>query len=137
LSKNSADTIEVNFNTNPNRYPDWHWQLLSLPEKNRQKIISRIMNNLKEAKPDCYEFIKKFSCQVVGIQPRVEYVLGDESNGGDMNVTYVHTFSMPTILFWCPEGGFGFFVNPNLMYDDSVINHTANNPKKLIKGFTG
>jgi hypothetical protein len=121
---------------NPAEFPLWFKQLFSLSESKRKDIVKKMMKAVKESNPEAYEFIQKAKCKLVGVQPRVEYALID-SKEGDTSCTWVHGFSMATLLFWCEEGSFGLFINPVLKYDDSVLNKISGNKKQSIKGFTG
>lgn len=128
--------VEVDENTDPSEYPLWYKQYLKLNEDERKKIESIAMKRIKEAKPESYAFIKKFRCKVVGITPRTEYSLVLDSEG-EANVTYVHKYSMPTLLFWCPQGQFHFSINANLKYNDTVLNDIKGNKiDKNIRGLT-
>lgn len=132
-----GEMVETNYKEiNPKEYPLWYKQLFSLDEKKRKQTVSKIMDTIKESKPEAYEFIKRMNCKLVGVQPKIEYSLVS-SNEGELNCTWIHGFSMVTLLFWCEEGQFGFFINPILNYDDSVLNSIDGNKRQFIKGFTG
>jgi hypothetical protein len=73
----------------------------------------------------------------VGVTPRIVYTLADSSDGESLDVSWIHSFSMTTLLFWCDQGQFGFFVNPNLDFNETVLNKVKGNPKTSLKGFTG
>lgn len=88
----------------PSTYPMWYEQFLSLSDDKRKSILNDMLSNIKKEKLEAYEFIKKFKCKLVGIQPRVEYCLTN-SKEGDTTCTWVHGFSMATLLFWCDAGG--------------------------------
>lgn len=111
----------------------WYVQLSKLDPRKRKRTVETAMQRIRETKPTTYEFIKNFRCELVGIMPRIEYMLVNDSEGD----TYVHSFSMPTLLFWCPKGEFSFFVNANLKYNDTVLNSIEGNTKENIRGFTG
>jgi len=129
--------IEVDETRDPNEWPLWYDQYSKLDESKKKAMAKRALEQIKEAKPETYNFIQKFKCEIVGVSPRVEYALSN-SNEGDTNVTWVHSFSMPTLLFWCPAGAFGFFVNPILDFNDTVLNKIDGNPKQRgLRGFTG
>lgn len=129
--------IEVDPNTDPSEYPIWYKQYLRLDEKARQEIHKKAIDRIKTAKPQTYQFIKKFKCQVIGITPRTEYSLINEKDG-DNNVTFVHKYSMPTVLFWCPSGDFHFSVNAVMKYNDTLLNKVSGNKvDKNIRGLTG
>jgi hypothetical protein len=129
--------ISLDNESDPAELPPWYEQFLKLDEKARKSVMMSALNLLKEAKPETYNFVKKFRCELAGISPRVEYAVMRD-NDGDMNVTYVHAYSMPTLLFWCPEGEFHFSVNANLKYNDTVLNKVEGNKiDRNIRGFTG
>ena len=122
---------------NPLNQSLWFKQFLLLSEEKRRKIKDKVLSSLKEYKPNTYKFILKFKCELVGLCPKIEYALLN-SNEGEINCTWIHHFSGPTMLFWCDEGEFGFFVNPNLSYNDSILNKIEGNKQdSLIRGFTG
>lgn len=132
------DVIEFDEDADPTEIAPWYEQFLNLPEKQRIEVVNKAMKLLEQSNPDTYRFIKKFRCKLVGITPRVEYALVKKSDGGDTDVSYVHSYSMPTLLFWCDEGKFHFSVNPNLDYNDTVLNRVKGNRRdREIKGFTG
>lgn len=131
------DFIEIDENADPTEFPLWYKQMMKLPQKKRQDIVNVAMVRIKETKPETYKFIKEHRCRVVGLCPAIEYALVDKSEG-DIDVTWIHGFSLPTLLFWHPKGDFGFFVNANLKYNDTVLNKIkGNNVDKNIRGFTG
>lgn len=131
------DVIEFDEEADPTKLAPWYDQLLKLDEKSRAAVASKAMKLIQNSKPETYKFIKKFGCKLVGITPRVEYALLKEGEVGDMDVTYVHSYSMPTLLFWCDEGKFHFSVNANLDYNDTVLNRVRGNVRdRSIKGFT-
>lgn len=120
----------------PSDFPSWYKQFLELSDSKRKQIADTALKRVKEAKPEAYEFIKKFRCELVGISPSLMYALVS-SKDGDASVTWVHGFSMPTLLYWCRQGGFAFLVNANLDYNDTVLNRVEGNKvDRAIKGFT-
>lgn len=131
------NTIELDESADPSELAPWYKQVLQLPEKKRLEISEIALRRVKEAKPEAYNFIKKFNCHLVGLCPSIDYTLLKKSDG-DLDVTFIHAFSMPTLLYWCADGGFGFFVNANLDYNDTVLNRVSGNKRDdSIKGFTG
>lgn len=132
-------SIPVNHkdNEDPLKTALWFDQALKLDDVNRLKIIRVAMTRIRKAKPETYEFIKSFNCKLVGIIPRVEYSLTGKEGKRDLEYTWIHSFSQPTLLFWCEKGGFGFFVNSVLDYDNSILNNIKGNTKADLKGFTG
>ena len=144
IKKNLIDPkhkpVEVEYNldhdTNITEYPDWYKQYLDLGEKDRKEILRIALNRVKKAKPDTYNFIKKFKCELIGITPRTEYSLVSERDG-EVSVTFVHAYSMPTLMFWCPAGQFHFSINANLKYNDTVLNAVQGNKiDRKIRGLT-
>lgn len=132
-----GEIIETTFKeVDPREYPSWYTQFFSLDSSKRKKTINSLLENIKKEQPEAYQFIKKFDCKLVGVQPRVEYALINSSEG-DTTCTWIHAFSMATLLFWCEAGSFGLFINPVLHYDDSVLNKIPGNKKQNIRGFTG
>lgn len=122
---------------NPLDLSHWYKQLLQLPEEKRQQLAEKALLAVKKVKPDTYDFIKKFKCELVGITPEIKYCLIDSSLG-ETDCTWIHAYSGPTLLYWHPIGKFGFFVNAELNFNDSILNHIEGNKKDdLIKGFTG
>lgn len=131
------EVIEIDEDMNPAELPSWYKQFIDLPEDVRKKVIRKAWDYLKEAKPDTYEFLKAQRCRMVGVIPQVAYALCKEDEG-DIDVTYIHSFSIPTLLFWHPAGEFAIMVNANLKYDDTVLNKIRGNKRdKDIRGFTG
>jgi hypothetical protein len=96
--------------------PPWYNQLIRMDEKTRLKAAESALEKIKKAKPDTYEFLKKFDMELVGFMPNVAYTMPDDSEDA-LNVTYVHDFSQSTLLYWCKKGGFGIFVNASLDYN--------------------
>jgi hypothetical protein len=131
------ETVEVDYeeSTDPHEIALWYQQFVNLPEKKRKEIAEKAMMKIQDAKPDTYQFIKKFKCELVGVSPRIEYSLVDRREG-DLEGTWIHSFSLPTLLFWCPDGKFSFFVNANLDFNDTVLNRQKGNKKQQLKGFT-
>lgn len=128
--------VEVDENADPSDYPLWYKQYLKLDESQRKEIHKIALKRLKEAKPDAFKFVQKFGCKLVGITPRTEYSLVSEKDG-EVNVTYVHKYAMPTLLFWCPQGEFHFSINANLKYNDTVLNEVKGNKvDREIRGLT-
>lgn len=134
---NESHIVDHIENEDPHEIALWFDQALKLDSPKRIKMVRSAMNKIKQNKPDTYEFIRKFECTLVGIMPRVEYALSGQEGKDDLNVTWIHSFSQPTLVFWCEKGGFGFFVNSVLGYDDSILNKIKGNPKTSLKGFTG
>ncbi|NJM09358.1 MAG: hypothetical protein HC883_00200 [Bdellovibrionaceae bacterium] len=129
--------VDIDHNEDPTKLPLWYEQLLRLDERSREHVKENALKRLRAIKPDTYEFIKKFKCELIGISPRVEYVLLKESEG-DIDVTFIHPYSMPTLLFWCPAGEFHFSVNANLKFNDTVLNNVKGNKiDRKIRGLTG
>ncbi len=129
----SEDIIDVEEDGDPQDLAPWYEQFLKMSPGMKASITKKAIVNVKKQKPETYEFIKKFRCKLVGITPRVEYALLNKDP-----MTYVHSYSMPTLLYWCPRGKFHFSVNVNLDYNDTILNKVAGNRKdKSIKGFTG
>ena len=96
--------------------PPWYNQLIQMDEKARVRAVEVAMAKLKKSKPETYEFIKKEKCELVGFVPNIEDTLPNNEENA-LDVTYLHDFSQYTMLFWCPAGGFGFFVNASLEYN--------------------
>jgi len=120
----------------PNSVAPWYDQFTKLSDGKRSLIAKTALRNLEEAKPEVADFIHKYKCELVGLQPRVEYALFD-SRAGDTDVSWVHSFSMPTLLYWSKKLKLGFFVNANLEYNDTVLNKVKGNKKQSLQGFTG
>ena len=128
--------IEMDHNADPAEIPPWYDQMLKLDSRQREQIRRIALERIKQSKPETYEFIKKFSCELVGFSPRVEYTLLKDSDG-EIDVTWVHAYSMPTLVYWCEDGGFHFSVNANLKYNDTVLNAVDGNKiDRQIRGFT-
>ena len=133
--KKNLESVEIDYHeeSDPQVFALWYKQFLGLPEKTKKEIIEKALIRIQDTKPDTYQFIKKFKCELVGVSPRLEYSMPKSQDG---DVTWIHSFSMPTLLYWCPEGGFAFMVNANLDYNDTVLNRQKGNRKEGIKGFT-
>lgn len=128
--------FEVDFKEHsPEDYPLWYDQFAKLPEKAKKDIAHTALKRIASTKPEMADFIRKMRCELVGLCPRIEYILADEREG-ETDVTWVHGFSIPTLLYWCKEGKFGFFVNANLDYNDTVLNKVNGNKRQSLKGFT-
>jgi hypothetical protein len=133
-----VEEIEIDEDADPGEYAPWYKQFMQLPEEERRKIASKALKKIAETKPETHDFIRKFKCELVGICPRLEYCMVKSDGNADMDVTYVHGFSLPTLLYWCPSGKFAFLVNVNLEYNDTVLNNIrGNNIDRSIRGFTG
>lgn len=100
--------------------PPWYEQLIKMSEKKRRYAVDLAMAKIKEAKPDTYEFIQNFNCELVGFIPNVQYTRPDDDEKS-LDITYIHDFSQYTLLFWCEKGGFSFFVNASLKYNDGGL----------------
>lgn len=132
-----GDIIEIDESADPGEFPPWYSQLVKLPESKREDIYKKSMLQLKNHKPGIYKFITECKCKLVGFMPSVGYTLKKKSDG-ELDVTFIHAFELPTLLFWHPEGEFGFFVNVNLKYNDTILNNVkGNNIDREIQGFTG
>lgn len=129
-----SDVIEVHHDTDPEALPLWYEQFLGLPDATRKRLADLSLKQIKESKPAAYEFIKTFKCELVGITPNIAYALCS-SKEGDTSVSWIHAFSMPTLLYWSADGEFGFFINANLKFNDTVLNKL--NDKEHVRGFTG
>jgi len=131
------DVIEIDENADPAEFPPWYNQMMKLSNAKRQEMVAIAMKRLKVNKPDTFDFIKSSKCKLVGIAPAIEYSLSDKKEG-EIDVTFVHGFSIPTLVFWHPEGKFAIVVNANLEYDDTVLNKIpGNNVDREIRGVTG
>ncbi len=131
------DVIDVDENADPAEFPPWYQQLMKLSNDKRREIIGKALKRIQAVKPETMKFIKDGKCRLVGIAPAVEYTLADKKDG-EIDVTFVHGFSIPTLVFWHPQGKFAFMVNANLEYDDTVLNKIpGNNVDREIHGFTG
>jgi hypothetical protein len=133
----SGEELSVDYidNRDPSDFPPWYEQFMRLSDDKKKVIVERALEQIKEAKPEVYKFIKQFKCRLVGVQPNVQYALAS-SKEGNAEVTWVHAFSLPTLQFFCPEGKFGFFVNANLDHDDTVLNHIKGNKTQKVRGWT-
>lgn len=131
------DVIEFDPEADPTLLPPWYQQFLKIDEKKRKLIAERALSRIKVEKPKTFTFIKKLRCELVGVCPRVEYAVLNKHEG-DLDATYIHAFSGPTLVYWCEEGSFAFVVNVNLAYNDTVLNKVKGNRRDgSIKGFTG
>lgn len=97
-------------------FPPWYVQLLKLDEPKRKRAVEMALAHVKEAKPDAYEFIKKFDCKLIGFIPNVVYSMPDDSEDS-LDVTFVHDFSKYTLLYWCEQGEFALFINSTLAFN--------------------
>jgi hypothetical protein len=129
-----GEILKMDESEEPGSVP-WFDQFLKLSDSKRRQIIDRLKGQIKAKKPEAYNFIKNTDAKLVGVMPQVSYALRD-SKENDGDITWVHGFSMCTLLFWCEKGGFGFFINPNLDYNDTVLNKVEGNRKQSLKGFT-
>jgi hypothetical protein len=115
--------------------PLWYKQFMSLDSKQRILKIDKVLKAVKKYKPELFDFLRAFKCQLVGVIPRVAYALPDEAYG-DSKATFVHKFQDVTLLYWCPRGKFTFEVSPTMDYNDTVLNHIKGNKKVSIAGLT-
>ena len=116
--------------------PLWYRQFMELDESKKKKAIARILEGIKQNRKKLYDFIKKSECELVGVVPRIVYMLPGGKDE-ESSTTWIHAFAMTTLLFWHEEGQFGFFANPVLSYNDSILNHEEGNKTHDLKGFTG
>jgi hypothetical protein len=121
---------------NPGSFAPWYEQLMLFEEKKRLAICRTALKRLKENRPETYQFIKDGRCKLVGIAPSIEYTLVEKSEG-DLDVTFSHAFSMPTLLYWHPKGKIAILVNANLEFNNTVLNKVRGNKSESIRGFTG
>lgn len=132
-----GEEIFVSESKDPSDLPLWYEQFLKLEPSERKAVAKTAFRRVQEKKPETAAFIKNFDCELVGISPRVEYGLLT-GNKGELGATWLHAFSMPTLLYWCAKGGFTFMVNVNLKYNDTILNDIEGNSKdRGIRGFTG
>ena len=132
-----GETIEIGLDDfNPMQFAPWYNQLMSLEEKDRKRIVATALSRIKEVRPETFRFLMEYRCKLVGIIPAVEYTL-TKKDEGELDITFSHAFSMPTLLFWCKQGKFAIMVNANLEYNDTVLNKIRGNKKESIRGFTG
>jgi hypothetical protein len=96
--------------------PPWYSQLLQMDESKRIAAVKAALDRIKRAKPECAKFIEDFGCELVGFIPNVQYTMPDAQEQS-LEITFVHDFSQGTLLYWCKQGGFGFFVNAGLDYN--------------------
>lgn len=132
--------VEVDYDESkivPDAYAPWYEQFMQLSQSNREKIAKEAMRRIENEKPEVAYFLEKVGYELVGIQPRVEYALITETKGDPIDVTWIHSFSMPTLLFWCKQIKAGLFVNANLDYNDTVLNKVSGNKRQSLRGFTG
>jgi hypothetical protein len=128
----------VDFDAPPEQLPLWYAQMKELSASKRAELTQRVLARIKKAKPEAYAFIKSMRCPLVGFMPSVQYTLAaPDARGADLEVDWIHALGSTTLLFWCKQGGFGFFINENLDYDDTVLNKTRGNSKQRLRGFTG
>lgn len=128
----------VDFDAPPDEMPLWYAQMKQLSASKRAELTQRVLARIKKSKPEAYQFLKSMRCPLVGFMPSVQYTLATpDARGTDLQVDWIHALGSTTLLFWCKQGGFGFFINENLNYDDTVLNKTRGNPKQVLRGFTG
>jgi hypothetical protein len=120
--RNFRDT-RIDENISCENTPPWYDQLIKLDEAKRKQAYEQAMKRILQAKPDTYEFINKMRCELIGFMPNVSYTMPND-NENSLDVTYIHDFSQYTPLFWCKQGGFAFFVNASLKYNDGVKGFT-------------
>jgi hypothetical protein len=97
-------------------HPPWYEQVMRLEPSKRDEVSAKALEKIKEAKPEAFNFIQKFGCKLVGFIPNVAYTMpNDQEQNSD--VTFIHDFSQTTLLYWCSDGGFAFFVNASLKYN--------------------
>lgn len=123
-------------NFEPGTFAPWYSQLMKFDRKKRKQIVETALKRLRDSRPETYAFIKQSRCRLVGLCPAIDYTLISKDQG-EIDVTFSHAFSMPTLLYWHPRGKFAFIVNANLEYDDTVLNKVRGNKVESIKGFTG
>lgn len=99
--------------------PSWYKQLFDMPEEKRKRAEESALERIKRSKPETYEFIRNFKCKLVGFIPNVTYTAVDSSRV-DTKFNFVHDFSQTTLLYWCEQGGFSFFVNSSLQFTDDM-----------------
>jgi len=136
--RDTSQDVEVEYKETdhgPDEYAPWYQQFMKLSDGKKALMGKMALQNLIEAKPDLADFIHKYKCEIVGLQPRIEYALFDKREG-ETDVTWVHSFSMPTLLYWSKTLEIGFFVNANLKYNDTVLNTVNGNRKQSLRGFT-
>ncbi len=116
--KNLRDTRKENEVSCINQ-PLWYKQMFKLDESKRLNMQKLALDLIKKAKPDGYEFITKNKCKLIGFMPNVVYTMPDDSKGA-LQVNFVHEFSQYTLVYWCEPGGFSFFINASLKFDDEM-----------------
>lgn len=96
--------------------PPWFKQLTELDEPFRKNAVAQALARIKESKPDAYKFITENRCELVGFIPNVVYTMPHDEED-NLDVKYLHDFSQYTLLYWCKQAGFGFFINASLKYN--------------------
>ena len=123
----------------------WVRDLLSFPVSARKKVRRIILKgilNFKKGKPsqEANEFIDglKKNGQFIGFATNVSYVMEDSPNDEELNALWVHPFSEPTLLYKLKGLPVLIVTNPNIEYNDSVLNKIDNNNfnKELKKVLT-
>lgn len=99
--------------------PPWYEQLIRFDESKKEIAAKLALDKIKKAKPDAYKFITANKMKLVGFMPNVAYNMPDDSKDA-LDVTFIHDFSQYTLLYWCEDGGFAFFINASLKFDDDM-----------------
>lgn len=94
----------------------WYSQLIRMDETKRIEAVDKALDKIKRAKPEAFKFIEDFRCELVGFIPNVSYTMPNAKEQS-LEVTFVHDFSQGTLLYWCKQGGFAFFINAGLDYN--------------------
>lgn len=100
-------------------HPPWYAQLIRLDESKHEAAVKTALDKIKKSKPDAFKFIEDNKCELIGFIPNVSYAMPNNSEDS-LGVTFVHDFSQSTLLYWCKGGGFAFFINASLKYNDGV-----------------
>ena len=136
----SKREIEIDVYTpgDPMELPAWYEQYLELDSSGKKAVLSNALRMLKKGNPDTYEVLMKEGWKLVGLTPHIAYAADPRRESReDQSTTWVHGFTIPTLVFWHDDFSAGLFVNANLRYNDSVLNHLPGNSRESIKGFTG
>lgn len=127
----------------------WVRDLLSFSVPHRKKVRRLIMDgilNFKKGKPskegtDFINYLKQEG-QFVGFATNMTYVMENSKYDDELESIWVHPLSEPSLLYKIKDMPILIVTNPNIEYNDSVLNKIEQNKynkllHKVIKNSRG
>jgi hypothetical protein len=112
----------------------WVKDLLNFPVSARKKVRKMVLDgikNFKKGKPskEAEEFLEllKQEGQLVGFATNITYVMESAKYDDELESIWVHPLSEPSLLYKIKDMPILIVTNPNIEYNDSVLNKIEQN----------